>query len=193
MKQCIENVVQANGGFITKDEITTNWMYKRLLKSVKDGSLMRVRRGVFALPESMANTMYDIEKIVPGGVICSYSAWAYHNLTTQIPDAIYVAIKRNRRIQIPLHLPITLCRINEATFELGMVQREISGYLCNVYDLERSVCDAVKSRKKIGMDVCSEILDTALRRKGISVTRLMEYARKLRIETTMKKYLEVKL
>jgi hypothetical protein len=62
-----------------------------------------------------------------------------------------------------------------------------------ITDLERSVCDAVKYRNKIGLDVCAEIFRTYLRKNGRSLSRLLEYAKRLRIEKVVKSYLEIAL
>ncbi|MBQ8191328.1 MAG: hypothetical protein IJZ45_06145, partial [Bacteroidaceae bacterium] len=62
-----------------------------------------------------------------------------------------------------------------------------------IFDIERCVCDAVKYRNKIGIDVCSEILKNYLSRKGVNLSRLSDYAKALRIETVLHKYLEIVL
>ncbi len=73
----------------------------------------------------------------------------------------------------------------------GIEQREISGHLVRITDLERSVCDAAKYRNKIGLDIFAEVLRTYLRKDGRSLGRLMEYAKKLRIEKVLKNYIEI--
>ena len=72
-----------------------------------------------------------------------------------------------------------------------VVRREISGHSVLITDLEKSVCDAVKFRNKVGIDVCAEILHSYLRRKDKSITKLMAYAAQMRIGGTMNKYLEM--
>ena len=62
-----------------------------------------------------------------------------------------------------------------------------------LYDVERCVCDAVKFRNKAGMDVCSEIINNYLERPDRNLSKLMDYARKLRVGTILEKYLQVKL
>ena len=69
----------------------------------------------------------------------------------------------------------------------------IDGFSVNVYDVERCVCDAVKFRNKVGMDVCSEIINNYLERPERNISRLMDYARTLRVSAILEKYLEVKL
>jgi len=69
----------------------------------------------------------------------------------------------------------------------------VYGFSVNITDLERSVCDAVKYRNKIGLDVCAEIVRSYLRKKERNLSKLMEYAKKLRVADLLGKYLEIAL
>ena len=78
--------IQDNGGFIRTDEVAGRAEYEHIRKAIEDGTLVRVRQGVYAEQLALANTMIDVEKIVPGGVVCLYSAWSHYQLSTQIPS-----------------------------------------------------------------------------------------------------------
>jgi predicted transcriptional regulator of viral defense system len=81
----------------------------------------------------------------------------------------------------------------DKVLNVGVSQMTIDGFSVNVYDVERCVCDAVKFRNKVGMDVCSEIINNYLERPERNISRLMDYARTLRVSAILEKYLEVKL
>lgn len=72
-----------------------------------------------------------------------------------------------------------------------MTEKTVQGFNVPVFDLERSVCDAIKYRYKVGIDVMAEILQTYLKRPDKNISKLMDYAAKLRIRNTLKQYLEV--
>lgn len=189
----IEQHISENGGSIrakTLKEQTPNPYYE-LRKAISDGEVVRVKRGVYMLSDELADIMIDIESIVPGGILCLYSAWAYYEISTQIPPAFFVAVDTHRRVVVPDYPPVTLCYWQKKYRELGVVRREISGHSVLITDLEKSVCDAVKFRNKVGIDVCAEIIHSYLRRKDKSITKLMAYATQMRIGGTMKKYLEM--
>ena len=189
----IEQHISENGGSIrakTLKEQTPNPYYE-LRKALSDGEVVRVKRGVYMLRDELADTMIDIESIVPGGILCLYSAWAYYEISTQIPTAFFVAVETHRRVVVPDYPPVTLCYWQKKYRELGVVRREISGHSVLITNLEKSVCDAVKFRNKVGIDVCAKILHSYLRRKDKSITKLMAYATQMRIGGTMKKYLEM--
>lgn len=177
--------IREHGGYIRSKDIDNRAMYDQLLAEVADGNVVRIRNGIYALPNEMAKTMVDVEKIVPGGVVCMYSAWAYYELTTKLPPDICIAIEKKRKVILPDYPPVALYYWSQTSFELGIVEREIEGYRIRIYDLEKSVCDAVKFRNKIGIDVSSEILRNYLSRTDRNLTRLNGYARKMRVANVM--------
>ncbi len=69
----------------------------------------------------------------------------------------------------------------------------IDGFKINLYDTERCVCDAVKFRNKVGMDVCTEIINNYLVRPDRNLSKLMDYAHQLRVATIIEQYLHIKL
>lgn len=172
-------------------ETMSAYQYHQALKKVKSGELFRLRPGVFANASVLADVMINIDALVPGGVLCMYSAWEHYELTTQIPNAFCIAIPRKRKVVLPEFPPVTLYFWSDHLLEFGIEQASVHGHNIRVTDLERSVCDAVKYRNKIGLDVCAEILKTYLRNPRRNISKLMEYARKLRIAATLKKYLEI--
>ena len=177
----IISFIREQGGYIRAKDIDNRAMYDQLLAEVANGNVIRIRNGIYALPEEMAKTMIDVEKIVPGGVVCMHSAWAYYELTTKLPPDICIAIEKKRKVILPDYPSVALYYWSQSAFELGISEREIEGYKVRIYDLEKSVCDAVKFRNKIGVDISSEILKNYLVRSDRNLTRLNEYAKKMRV------------
>ena len=177
----IMDYITRNGGFISSADAKKASLYNELLDGTRNGRIVRVRRGVYALNEGLSKQMIDVETLVPGGVLCLYSAWSHHELTTQIPQAYYIAVERSSKIILPDFPPIELSFMLKNVHELGVEEADIDGFKVKVYDLEKSVCDAIKYRNKIGLDVSSEILKNYLARKDRDITRLYEYAYQLRV------------
>ena len=177
----IMDYITRNGGFISSADAKKASLYNELLDGTRNGRIVRVRRGVYALNEGLSKQMIDVETLVPGGVLCLYSAWSHHELTTQIPQAYYIAVERSRKIILSDFPPIELSFMSKNVHELGVEETDIDGFKVKVYDLEKSVCDAIKYRNKIGLDVSSEILKNYLARKDRDITRLYEYAYQLRV------------
>ena len=187
----ISHKVAALGGIISTADMANEAEYKRIHRAAKRGELTRLRSGVYASPDALFDTMLDIERIVPGGVVCLYNAWSHYQLTTTIPPAFCVAVERKRKVVIPPTLPITLYYWKEENLSLGVIEDVLSGHTVRITNIERSVCDAVKYRNKIGLDVCAEIVRTYLRKEGRNLSLLTEYAKRLRVWSTLKNYLEI--
>ena len=189
----ISHKVAALGGVISTTDISSEAEYKRIHRAAQRGELQKLRSGVYASPDALLDTMLDIERIVPGGVVCLDNAWSHYQLTTTIPPAFCVAIERKRKVVIPPSLPITLYYWKEEYLSLGVIEEILSGHTVRITNIERSVCDAVKYRNKIGLDVCAEIVRTYLRKEGRDLSLLTEYAKRLRVWSTLKSYLEIAL
>ncbi len=192
----MRSVVRNNftqGTVVKTSELKNNAEYKRILRAVHSGDLVRVRHGVYAEPYFLMNIMIDVEKIVPKGLVCLFSAWSYHQLTTTIPSAYFVAVEAKRKIVLPDDIPIKLCYWKDEYLELGCKYENISGFNVKITDLERSVCDAVRYRNKVGIEVCAEILKTYLLKKERNLSRLSYYAKILRVSKTINNYLDVLL
>lgn len=167
--------------------------YYKMLEDVHQGELIQVRRGVYANIDQLSGNMIDINTIVPDGILCLWSAWNIHHLTTSMPQAFHVAVKRDRKVTVPSFPKLEIHHYTESILKLGIMKMKIDGFNIRVYDVERSVCDAVKFRNKVGMDVCSEIINNYLERPNRNLSRLMDYARILRVGTILEQYLQVKL
>lgn len=194
MNQDIQILFKKNKGYLTRKQLPDKPTYNQLLKLVDEGIVERVKSGVYHYGDySINDTMVDIAKIVPDGVLCLHSAWFCYGLTVQIPQSFNVAIEKSRKVTLPDYPPITLYYWKLDYYELGITKKKINGYNVKVYDLEKSVCDAIKYRTKIGMDVASEILKNYLKRPDRNLTKLLGYAKQMRTENTLKTYLEIQL
>ena len=167
--------------------------YYKLLDSVRNGDTMRIKRGVYATAEQLADTMIDVQAIVPGGVLCLFSAWSLHGLTTALPQAYHIAVKRGRKVTLPVFPKVELHHITDAMFDIGIEEQVVSGYRILIYNKERCVCDAVKHRNKVGMDICAEVVNNYLAQTDRNLSRLFDYADKLRVRRILEQYIALKL
>lgn len=192
-KRVITDTLQERGGFITTGEVKNRGEYEQLRRATEDGMLMRLRNGVYVELSALANNMIDVERIVPHGVLCLYSAFAHYGLSTQVPSATCIAIEAKRKVRLPDYPPIDLYYWKKENLEFGVVRKDIAGHTVLITDMERTVCDAVKYRNKIGLDVCGEVIDCYLKKESRNISLLHEYAQKLRVKNVLTKYLETRL
>ncbi len=192
MRHSLITRFEQNDGFLrTADSLTATEKY-HLRKLIKEGIVSRVKRGLFRLNNSpLVFQEAEVARIVPAGTFCMFTAWSFYELTTHVSAEYHVAIPRIMKIVLPGYPPIKLYYWAVKTIDLGKTTAEINGSMVNVYDLERSLCDAVKFRNKIGTDTLSEILNNYIRRKDKNLDKLLKYAAELRISKTMNQHLQI--
>jgi len=183
-----------NGGILRMSKAVQAGISRRTLYAMRDeGVLEQLSRGVYrlaSLPGLEAPDLVAVATRIPNGVVCLISALAFHDLTTQIPHAVDVAIARGAekpRIDYP---PVHVYWFSGEAFTSGIETPSIDGKPVRVYGAEKSIADAFKYRNKIGMEVALEALRTWRARRESNVERLLEYGRICRVERIMRPYLE---
>lgn len=96
-RNTVIDTLQQRGWFITTGEVKSRGEYEQLRRAIEDGMLMRLRNGIYVEMSALANNMIDVERFVPHGVLCLYSAFAHYGHSTQMPFATYIAIKAKRK------------------------------------------------------------------------------------------------
>ena len=94
---------------------------------------------------------------------------------------------------MPQYPNFKLHNLSDKTLSIGVTTEIISGYRVKIFDIEKCVCDAVKFRNKIGIDVCTEIVKNYLKRSDRNIAKLMKYAKILRVAKTLEMYLAMGL
>lgn len=109
------------------------------------------------------------------------------------PPEYHVAIEKSRKITLPDYPPIRVYFWSEKYWSIGITETTIGDTTVKIYEREKSVCDAIKFRNKIGKDVEREVLTNYLKAKNRNIDKLLRYARLLRVEAQMKTYLSILL
>ncbi|KAF0196344.1 MAG: hypothetical protein FD169_961 [Bacillota bacterium] len=161
-----------------------------------DGEIQRIKRGLYRWVESSIeySEMAEVAQIVPAGVFCLYSAFAYWELSTYIPKQHTLAVPRHMRIpSLPPYPKIKVVKYNDVRYNTGITSAQEGNSVVMVYDLEKTVCDAIVHRNRIGLDLVKEILGNYVGKPQINIKLLTEYAKKMRIYGPVKTYFEVLL
>ena len=187
-------IFRQHGGILRMSEALQAGITRRTLYSMHDAGLLeRLSRGVYrltSLPGLEAPDLVAIATRVPNGVVCLISALAFHDLTTQVPHAVDLAIARGAekpRIDYP---PVNIYWFSSGAFSSGIETPTISGRQIRVYGAEKSIADAFKYRNKIGIEVALEALRTWRSRRRSKIEQLIGYARVCRVERIMRPYME---
>lgn len=195
IRQRIRNFFVHNNGVATTQEILENNITLYMLKKFEEqGVITKLKRGLYSLTDDsiVLDELIEASLLVPKGVLCLYSALAFHDLSTYTPDEYNFAIPRtDRKPALSDYPPIKIYFFDDDTFQAGIEEHEKDGHIVKVYDRERTICDIVKYRNKLDSNVLKEALNNYANSKNKNYSRMMKYADKMRVRNILNNYFEV--
>jgi predicted transcriptional regulator of viral defense system len=161
------------------------------------GLLERAGRGIYRQPNGEVtenHSLVEAAQRVPRGVICLLSALRFHNLTTQSPFEVWVAIDRKAHRPHSSrddHMtPLNIVRFSGEALTKGIEEHTIEGVTVKIYSPAKTVADCFKYRNKIGIDVAVEALRDCWQERRASADELWRYAKICRVANVMRPYME---
>jgi len=157
------------------------------------GQLEKVGRGLYRLPDSHGSeheSLVAVATKVPQAVFCLLTALQFHELTTQLPRQVWIAMPRGShapRIDYP---PIKMVQFTGEAYTAGVEEVERDGVKLRIYGVAKTVADCFKHRNKIGLDVAQEALKDARTRSKASAEDIWRFAKVCRVANVMRPYLE---
>lgn len=136
------------------------------------------------------HTLVEATRRVPHGIICLLSALRFHDLTTQNPFQVWLAVERKARVPKPESIPIRFIYMSGLAFEEGIEKHMVEGVILHVFGAAKCVADCFKYRNKIGVDVAVEALFDYRRSQGYDADALWHFAKVCRVSTVMRPYME---
>lgn len=192
--QSVIKIFQKNHGVMKSSQAFAHGIQPRILYQMRDsGLLIQEGHGLYRLANEQVWSDPDLAVVallIPKGVICLISALYFHQITTQIPHEVYVALPRNSekpRIQYP---PTRFFWISPAPFQAGVENHKIDNVDIRVYSVAKTIADCFKFRNRIGMEVALEALREGLQQRKCTPHEIQSFARVNRVERVMLPYLE---
>ena len=187
-------ILRRRKGLLRTRDILRLGIHPRVLYALRDaGTLEQIGRGVYRVTNSAPLTNPDLSAVaarVPKGVICLVSALSFHDMTTQVPHEIYLAVERGSRPPKLAYPPLRLFWFTGAAFSEGIESHIIDHVRVRAYSAEKTLADCFKYRRKIGLDVAVEGLRRYRRSKPLDAKAILRFARICRVEEVMRPYLE---
>lgn len=181
-------------GIVRPKDVTNEGIPRQYLQRLyKRGVVERVGRGLYALPDTLQSEHYTFAQIAayaPNSVICLLSALQFHNLTTQLPYDVWIAIEGTSWQPQLDYPPLTITRLSGKSFTYGIETHEIDNVPVKIYSVAKTVADCFKFRNKIGVDVAIEALRDATQYKRTTRDAIWDAAKVCRISTVIKPYLQ---
>ena len=176
-----------------KDLVSQGLHHETLRRLCDQGVMIKTGRGRYMLSDTDISEKFDIIQVckqVPQAIICLLSALQFHNIGTQMPFEVWIAIDRRAARPRMANPPLRIMRFSGPALEEGVEEHLIENVCVKVYNPSKTVADCFKYRNKIGLDVALEALRECRRERKCTSDDLWHYAKICRLANVMRPYLE---
>ena len=167
--------------------------FRQLKKLVANGAVEKVGGGLYRLSEielTELETIAMVASAVPNAIVCLLTALRIHEIGTQSPHEVWIAVDRKSRKPTRLPAKVRIVRFSGAMLTYGVISQPILGVPVSITSAARTVVDCFRYRNKVGVDVAMEALRDSIRSRKATVDEISRAAEVCRARTVMKTYLE---
>ncbi len=191
----ILKIVEKNNGYVTTKEVVENGINKTFLTNmVKNGTLVRISRGYYGLPNYIEDEYYKIASKSKNVRFSMATALYLHNLSDRTPLVYNVTLPFGYSGVLQKEKNVILNFVKKELLDLGVIEiTSPFGMKIKVYDIERTICDIIKNKNKIDAEIFSKALKDYARSKNKNLSKLTKYAKIMKIEKKVSEYMEVLL
>lgn len=191
----ILKIVEKNNGYVTTKEVVKNKINKIFLTNmVKNGTLVRISRGYYGLPNYIEDEYYKIASKSKNARFSMATALYLHNLSDRTPLVYNVTLPFGYSGVLQKEKNVILNFVKRELLDLGVIEMTSPfGMKIKVYDIERTICDIIKNKNKIDAEIFSKALKDYAKSKNKNLSKLTKYAESLNIEKKVREYMEVLL
>jgi predicted transcriptional regulator of viral defense system len=164
-----------------------------LLRLQRQGKLNRPTRGIYTLSDAAVTEHHsyaEVTKRVPQATVCLLSALAFHEITTQSPPSVWIALPKGARKPALDSPSLRIVRLSGLSLTTGIESHQVDGVPVRVYSAAKTVADCFKFRNKIGLDIAIEALKDCLREKRANTNEIYRYAKICRVSNVIRPYME---
>ena len=176
-----------------RDFVRAGIAREHLRRLLDDGVLSRPERGLYVLSDDEPTehrSLVEATRLVPSGVVCLLSALQFHELTTQSPFEVWLAINHKTRMPKLESFSLRIMRFSGLALTSAIEEHILEGARVRVYSAAKTVADCFKFRNKVGLDVAIEALRDCLRQKKANRDELWNAAKVCRMTNVMRPYME---
>ena len=164
-----------------------------LVRLHRQGKVNRPGRGIYTLADANVTERHsyaEVAKRVPKAAICLLSALAFHDITTQNPASVWIALPKGARKPAIDSPALRIVRLSGLSLSKGIENHQVDGVPVRVYSAAKTVADCFKFRNKIGLDIAIEALKDCLRQKRANINEIYRYAKVCRVSNVIRPYME---
>ncbi len=186
----------AQKGAICPREIENMGISRQVLyRLYQEGRLVRIDRGTYSIKDvepTEYHTYVTVAVAFPNSVVCLLSSLQFHDLTTQMPHKVWIALDRetDRRSRKSSRLPVSIVRFSGDSFSEGIENHNVEGVNISIYCAAKTVADCFKYRNKIGLEIAIEALKDCIRQKKATRDQIWQFAKICRVSKVIRPYME---
>ena len=165
----------------------------QIRRLLKQGAIARAGRGLYRNPAAALterNDLAEVARLIPGGIVCLLSALRFHDLTTQNPFEVWLAIDRKAWRPRLDHPPLRFVYLSGSALRDGVEEHNVGGVRVRVFSAAKTVADCFKFRNKIGTDVAVEALREYRRVHPKRLEAVWRFAEADRVARVIRPYFE---
>lgn len=191
----LQSVLKQNGGIVSTAQANeVGVSNERLRLLVKSGDLERVTFGVYMLPDEFADKMYIAQLRRPKIIYSHETALFLHDLTDRDPINYSVTVPTGYNASRLQEDGFTVFMIKRELHEIGVTKiTTVFGNPVTAYGLERTICDCLRSRNQLDIEIVTDAMKRYARRKDRNLNTLMQMAKTFKVTKLLRNYLEVLL
>ena len=162
-------------------------------RMVEAGEIIRLSRGLYQLANASLeanHSLAEAAKRIPKGVVCLVSALVYHELTDQLPRAVWMAIGTRDWMPKEVSLPMQIVRFTDALLTDDVITVHIENVPVKIFGVAKTIADCFRHRRTVGQTVALEGLQEALRQRKAAPAEIARHAARGGVATVIRPYLE---
>ncbi len=191
----LQSVLKQNGGMVTTAQANeVGVSNERLRMLVHSGDLERVTTGIYVLPDEFTDKMFIVQLRRPKIIYSHETALFLHELTDRDPISYMVTVPTGYNPTRLREDGFTVFTIKRELHEIGVTKlTTMFGNSVTVYDLERTICDCLRSRNNLDIAVVTDAIKRYAKRKDKNLNKLMQMAETFKVTKLLRGYMEVLL
>jgi len=189
----LKKVFQKNNWYLSNEKLKKFDISNYYISQMVDkGKIVKIKDGLFRWKNADLDgrdDFHDIANIEPNYVLCLYTAMNFYHLSSFVSDKYYIAIPRKIWIKKSLEkFPIVIKKWQGNNYELGIDLIKLGRASFRIYNIEKTICDSIRYRKDLGLNILKEVLTTYFRSKNKNISKLNLYAETLGVGKILKEY-----
>src|SRR6056297_979519 len=192
-RQKLNNLIEENEGLILTKELEEKNIPRQYLSIfLEEDKLERIKRGVYTTPETFNDEMYVIQQKNSKLIYSHETALYLHELSDRDPLEYTVTVPYGYHNPYLKEKNIKVHTVKKELYSLGVMEKEtIYGRKIKVYNKERTICDILKDRNNMDISMVNGAIKKYLMEKDKDLHLLLDYGDKLKINSVLRKYLEM--